>query len=112
MGFAVRRVLLPIAVGPWRRLTWLRVPVRHVCLVEATVTMGVGRDGRTHIFHTLDTHQRYLRLDCLSRSILTRGEKTCWSRNVCETPRVPSVNGRDRHSCTRIRAKRAPILHV
>jgi hypothetical protein len=27
------------------------------------------------------------------------GEHTWWSRNVFETPRVSSVNGRDRSSC-------------
>jgi hypothetical protein len=36
------------------------------------------------------------------------GEKTCWSRNEFETLRVPSVNGRDRHSCKRIRHERTP----
>jgi hypothetical protein len=36
---------------------------------------------------------------------LYKEEKTCWSRNVLETPRVPSMNGRDRYSCKRIQPK-------
>jgi hypothetical protein len=35
------------------------------------------------------------------------GEKTGWARHCVETLRVPSVNGRDRNSCTRI-CKTAP----
>src|SRR2546428_12601681 len=34
------------------------------------------------------------------------------SRNFVETPRVPSVNGRDRHRCKRIRDKRTPTGNV
>src|SRR5437667_5696300 len=39
---------------------------------------------------------------CLLKLVFTRSEQTCWSRNEFETPRVPSVNGRDRNSCKRI----------
>src|SRR5712691_8084361 len=42
------------------------------------------------------------------RSVLALGEKTCWSRNLLETPRVPSDNGRDRHSCKRIQTIEPP----
>lgn len=39
---------------------------------------------------------------CLSKSVLRLREKTCWSRNELETPRVPSVKGPDRNSCKRM----------
>jgi len=37
-------------------------------------------------------------LRALWQGAVSREEKTCWSRNLLETPRVPSVNGRDGNS--------------
>jgi hypothetical protein len=44
--------------------------------------------------HTFSISQAQIKVVCASahsRSVLTRGEKTCWSRNVFETPRVLSA---------------------
>src|SRR5262249_22249632 len=38
------------------------------------------------------------------------GEKTCWSRNALETPRVPSDKGRDWSNCKRM--LKAELPHI
>ena len=50
------------------------------------------------MLHTEAIYQRYFCIGCLCRWVLTIGEKTCWSRNLFETPLFPSADGRDRHS--------------
>ena len=54
------------------------------------------------------THQEGSCMVWLTRSGLIRGEQPWWSRNVVETPRVPSVNGCDRPSCKKIRTTEPP----